>query len=283
MYSEGRVFQSSYDEHEDLDVSLVQSDSDSYETLLCKSRTENSALLSDVNTLLKYDVDLTGKYIEKPFGIPEDLDQPLARKSTQSPVDNDKQKNLNWGLKHNIDIRTRYRFKRQLFQKFNTLNKRRRSYRKSKGKPELGGDSSSEREDEIDDKSGDSYSNVFFGTTAGMLSWNRKKIETDLLEKEQTLIINELDLHSEEVKMLHESDHEIQKLKIRARLKAKLDDNARKIILKAKKIRHDLKTKSGLVKEQVKETWQKKKLQHMGSFFTNVTETANSDNSSKSC
>lgn len=123
------------------------------------------------------------------------------------------------------------------------------------------------------------YSNVFFGTTAEKLNCYGNKLEADILEKDQQLVIDDLDLHSEEINIIQESDHETRKLKIRERIKAKLDDSSRKLILRAKKMRFDLKAK-WLYREQLKEKWQRKKQQHIAIFLSRGVTSTSSDTKS---
>jgi len=273
--------QESSDDQED--VKPMQSDPDSYQTLLNKSRTENYSVLLDVKTLLRYDVHQQGKCSEKPFCIPEDVDWSKAWNPTACSDENFRQNTASTfrGPRHS-DVGPRNRFKFQLLDKLNKLNKRGIGYRRNKVKRDMECDLSStdcKLENNLV-KIDDYYSSVFHGTTIDVLRWNTKKLETDILEEKQKQIIDELDLHSTEVDLLREDDHEIEKVKIRKKIRAKLDDNARKIFLKGKQIRHDLRTKGVLVKEQVKETWQKKKQRRMGGFF--MKEVAGTENSGES-
>jgi len=253
--------------------------------LLSKFRDENNENLSDLKKLLGYDADLASKCRDTPFGKPDEVDGNCTKKATASTCEMPRHSPSSSSfrdLRHN-DSWTRNRFKFQLLHKLNKLNKRGIRNRKNEAKPESGSDLSSDSEIENDFVLSDYYSSVFHGTTIEMLQWNTKKLETDILEEKHKLIIDELDLHSADIDLLREEDHEIEKVKIRKKIRAKLDDNARKIYLKAKKIRYGLKSKSGLVKvvkEQVLETWQKKKQQHSSFFQKESTETENSDVSS---
>jgi len=155
--------------------------------------------------------------------------------------------------------------RRSLLQRLSSLAKVNQNDQKTEVKSETQSLSSTDTEDLH--VSTNYYSDLFFGTTLDMLRWNRVQLETDVLKEEQKWVRQELDLMSEEIDIIEESDHEIRKLKIRERIKARLDVGSWQIIRKAINIRHDLKTRAGMMKKQVKGKWQKRREYGMSRFF----------------
>lgn len=117
--------QSSSDEQAQKNATLSQSDSESYETLLGNARTENNAVLADINNLLKYEVEQPGRGRDKLSGISDEVAQ-----VNQSLDPHFHLNNMLRGGRRSPDLKSRNRFKFQVIQQINKLKKRRREYRK---------------------------------------------------------------------------------------------------------------------------------------------------------